>query len=155
MVKVEDEGVLTAAFVNGLKTHIRVELQLAQSNSLLDLMDWAQKIEEKNWVLENNPLKGNRLHGINQIGLTEAGPKLNPTQPKPLTTQTPSNIPWNVPNKIPDLRQTAQPFQHHRTLNLPQTKAIETSPPLNHFNDSKNLLRRESAYPYRRLTEEK
>ncbi|XP_028768491.1 uncharacterized protein LOC114726095 [Neltuma alba] len=46
-----DDEVLIAAFFNGLRVEIKVDLRLLKLNSLAELMDMALRLEERNWVM--------------------------------------------------------------------------------------------------------
>ncbi|KAJ1397185.1 Retrotransposon gag domain [Sesbania bispinosa] len=52
-LKGTDPEYLKRIFLNGLKEAVRAELKLHQLGSLLEMMDYAQKIDEKNRVLNN------------------------------------------------------------------------------------------------------
>ena len=68
-----DEEFLVGAFSNGLAEEIRAEVRMVKPNSLVQLMDLAQKIEEKNWALERahmkrsyRPNSGKEINGISE-----------------------------------------------------------------------------------------
>ncbi|XP_024024005.1 uncharacterized protein LOC112092314 [Morus notabilis] len=52
-----DEEFLVGAFSNGLAEEIRAEVRMVKPVSLIQLMDLAQNIEEKNWALERAYMK--------------------------------------------------------------------------------------------------
>lgn len=46
------EELLIGAFVNGLQDEIKAEVHMMEAQTLLQAMNWAQKIEDKNKVLD-------------------------------------------------------------------------------------------------------
>ncbi|XP_031271166.1 uncharacterized protein LOC116129586 [Pistacia vera] len=82
----EKEEILQAAFINGLKTEIRAEVRLAQPNSLIQIIELAQRIEEKNQALEEAQVGVNRVSRTSGPGFSYGSRSIthfdnhNPTQ---------------------------------------------------------------------------
>lgn len=51
-IKGAGDEVLTEAFKNGLKEEVIVELRMQKSSSLCELMEMAQRVEERNQVVD-------------------------------------------------------------------------------------------------------
>lgn len=43
--------ILRSAFINGLKIDVQAEVRMARLEGLIDVMDFAEKVEERNMVL--------------------------------------------------------------------------------------------------------
>ncbi|XP_031257121.1 uncharacterized protein LOC116115112 [Pistacia vera] len=82
------EVLLMGIFTNGLKEELRAELRLCRPKTLIELIEQAYCIEERNWVLEKIKPKFNRTH----IAQTHN------------QTQKPDYFPWVSSN--PDLNHS-------------------------------------------------
>ncbi|KAF7810715.1 Retrovirus-related Pol polyprotein from transposon 17.6 [Senna tora] len=72
------EDMLIGTFLNGLKEEIRAELRMVRAQNLLEVMDMAHKIEDRNKVLEK--LKEDQEQN-NRASKAFTGPKWNPIKP--------------------------------------------------------------------------
>ena len=64
------EAVLEGHFINGLKSEIRAEIKVLRPLGLENIMEMAQRIEDRNQVLQGNPFG---------YGLSKVTPHLAPT----------------------------------------------------------------------------
>ncbi|KAK8481299.1 hypothetical protein V6N12_020154 [Hibiscus sabdariffa] len=69
-LKDADEAVLIGIFINGLQEEIKTELSLCKLDSLTQIMDHSQRIEDKNWALSQAQLSKNQRVALPQPPLT-------------------------------------------------------------------------------------